>query len=175
MKSKKIGISIAIGIILVISFLAVNEFDLDQPEPVDVNEQELVEEQIVEITFEIKKIKLDDVTILVQLADTPEKSSLGLQFQEKLPYDEGMLFDFGNSRNLGMWMPNMKFSLDMIFFDEEGKVVSITENVPPCIPNENCTSIKSKSKARYVLEVTSGFVDQFNITSSSQLDLSSLK
>jgi len=167
MKSRKIGILISIGVILVISYLAVNEF-------VDLNPQEPVDEQIIEITFETTKIKIDDITILVQLADTPETSQFGLQFQEKLPYDEGMLFDFGNSRNIGMWMPNMTFSLDMIFFDEDGKVVTIAENVPPCVPDENCPAINSKSKARYVLEVTSGFVDQFNITSNSQLDLSSL-
>ena len=39
-------------------------------------------------------IKIDDVTLQVQIADTKPLQTRGLMFQEKLPYDQGMLFIF---------------------------------------------------------------------------------
>ena len=115
-------------------------------------------------------IRIDNVILDVQLADTREKRIKGLQFQEKLLDDEGMLFDFQEPKIISMWMPNMKFSLDMIWFDEQGKVIHIEENVEPCLSISDCPSFNGNGqKARYVLEITSGFIDKFNITKNSQL------
>ena len=49
-----------------------------------------------------------------------------------------------------------------------GSVVHIKTNVPPCvIPVEiaaGCPSFVPDGEATYILEVTSGFVEQYNIT-----------
>ena len=124
------------------------------------------------IKFSSKMIKIDDTMLEVQIADTNAKRIEGLQFQEKLPYDQGMLFDYTEPKVISMWMPNMKFSLDMIWFDEGGKVVYIEQDVEPCQSIKVCPSINANGqKAKYVLEVTSGFVDKFNITNDSLLSL----
>ena len=46
-------------------------------------------------------IKIDDVTLQVQIADTRPLQTRGLMFQEKLPYDQGMLFVFEDSGEIG--------------------------------------------------------------------------
>jgi len=93
-----------------------------------------------------------------------------LQFQEELAYDQGMLFDFVESRVISMWMPNMKFSLDMIWFDDKGNVMHIEKNMQPCDSIDSCKSVDPNGqKARYVLEVTSGFIDKFGINENSRL------
>jgi uncharacterized membrane protein (UPF0127 family) len=98
-------------------------------------------------------------------------------FQEQLPYDQGMIFVFEQPGLYSLWMLNMQFSLDMIWFDQDGKVVHIEKNIPPCktaIEITTCQSIVPEEDAVYVLEVTSGFVDQHNITKDSVLSIISI-
>jgi len=120
--------------------------------------------------FSINTIKIDNIVLAVQVADTSDTRKQGLQFQEELPYDQGMLFDFVESRVISMWMPNMKFSLDMIWFDDKGNVVYIEKNMQPCTSIDSCKSVNPNGqKARYVLEVTKGFIDKFGINENSKL------
>ncbi|KFM14879.1 putative ACR protein, partial [Marine Group I thaumarchaeote SCGC AAA799-P11] len=75
------------------------------------------------------------------------------------------------------WMLNMQFPLDMIWFDQDGKVVHIEENVPPCktaLEITTCQSVVPDEEATYILEVTSGFVVQNNITKDSILTIISI-
>jgi len=120
--------------------------------------------------FSTKKIKIDNIVLTVQVADTFDKRKQGLQFQEKLPYDQGMLFDFVESRVISMWMPNMKFSLDIMWFDDKGNIVYIEKNMQPCASIDFCKSVNpNEQKARYVLEVTKGFIDKFGVNENSKL------
>jgi uncharacterized protein len=41
--------------------------------------------------FPMGVIKIDDITLKVQIADTKPLQTRGLMFQEKLPYDQGMI------------------------------------------------------------------------------------
>ncbi len=66
----------------------------------------------------------------------------------------------------------MKFSLDMIWFDDNGNVIHIEKNVPPCDPTGHlpCPVYNQNGQpSKYALEVTSGFVDKYNITTNSKL------
>ncbi|MFY9301150.1 MAG: DUF192 domain-containing protein [Candidatus Nitrosotenuis sp.] len=123
-------------------------------------------------------IKIDDVTLQVQIADTKPLQTRGLMFQEKLPYDQGMLFVFEDEGVRSMWMLNMQFALDVIWIGADGKVVHIERDAQPCksaLETIACTFTNGNEKnAKYVLEVTSGFVDKFNITENSKLEIISI-
>lgn len=67
----------------------------------------------------------------VELADTPEKSEMGLMYRASMPKDHGMIFDFRPARDVSMWMKNCLFPQDMLFLDEKGKVLAIAENARP--------------------------------------------
>jgi len=131
-----------------------------------------VEHEVVE--FSRDTIMIDDIELTVQLADTEHRRADGLMFQEELPYDEGMLFVFDDSKKRTFWMGNMEFSLDIIWIDSQRNVVHIDNNVPPCETTETkaCPRYDSGGKdVKYVLEVTAGFVDEFNITEDSKIEL----
>jgi uncharacterized membrane protein (UPF0127 family) len=123
-------------------------------------------------------IKIDDVTLQVQIADTKPLQTRGLMFQEKLPYEQGMLFVFEGEDARSMWMLNMQFALDLLWLDSDGKVVHIEKDAQPCksaLETMACTFTNGNGKpAKYVLEVTSGFVDMFNITENSKLQIISI-
>ena len=131
------------------------------------------------VEFPRGMIKLDDKILEVQIAETPEQHTRGLSWSEKLPYDEGMLFVFDESGTHSMWMIGMLFNLDIIWLDENYNVVAIEKNVPSCVrsPVEVVACREngvSGDNAKYVLEVTAGFVDKFNITENSKMEIISI-
>ena len=129
------------------------------------------------VEFPRGTIMVDDIPLVVQIADTEPRRVRGLMFQDQLPFDQGMIFVFNQSGLYPLWMLNMQFSLDMIWFDQDGRVIHIEKDVPPCkTPLEiaACQSIVPDGQAIYILEVTSGFVDHNNITKDSILEIISI-
>ena len=130
------------------------------------------------VEFPRGTIILDDKTLEVQIADSDSLRARGLMFQDVLPYNEGMLFVFDGSDTRPMWMLNMQFNLDIIWFDEDSNVIAIEKDVPPCRTTVEVVACRengvSGDNAKYVLEVTAGFVDKFNITESSKMEIISI-
>tara|TARA_B110000014_G_scaffold36182_1_gene23194 strand:- start:45 stop:548 length:504 start_codon:yes stop_codon:yes gene_type:complete len=125
-------------------------------------------------------IQLDDEIIQVYIADTDPRRMRGLMWETEsfLADDKGMLFVFDEPGNRSMWMKNMQFHLDIIWFNQNGSVVAIQKNVPPCITPVEVMSCKSDGvtadNAQYVLEMISGYVDEHSITETSQLEIISI-
>ncbi len=129
------------------------------------------------VEFPRGTILVDDIPLEVQIADSKARQTRGLMFQEQLPYDQGMIFVFEESGLYSLWMLNVQFPLDMIWFDQDGNVVHIEKDSPPCktaLEITTCPSIVPDAEAVYVLEVTSGFIDQNNITYDSKLTIISI-
>ena len=130
--------------------------------------------------FLMGTIQLDDKILQVYIADTDPRRMRGLMFETEsfLADDKGMLFVFDEPGNRSMWMKNMQFHLDIIWFNENGNVVSIEKNVPPCITPVEVMSCKSvgvsADNTKYVLELISGYVDQHSITEDSHLKIISI-
>lgn len=66
----------------------------------------------------------------VEIADNAITQAKGLSGRESLPEKNGMLFLFSRLAKRGFWMPDMHFSLDMVWIKGD-KVVGISENIPP--------------------------------------------
>ena len=130
------------------------------------------------INFPRGTIKVDNIVLDVEIADTDATRTRGLMFRDKLPYSQGMLFVFKDSAVRSMWMLNMQFPLDVIWFDEAGNVVHIEQDAQPCksaLETAACTFQNAEGKkAQYVLEMTGGFVEKFGITENSKLKIISI-
>jgi len=130
--------------------------------------------------FLMGSVQLDEKILQVYIADTDPRRMRGLMFETEnfLDNDKGMLFVFDEPGNRSMWMKNMQFHLDIIWFDENGNVVSIEKNVPPCITPVEVMSCKSvgvsADNTQYVLELISGYVVQHSITEDSHLKIISI-
>ncbi len=135
------------------------------------------ESKLESVEFPRGTIMVDEVPLEVQIADTEPRRVRGLMFQDQLPFDQGMIFVFDEPGLYSLWMLNMQFSLDMIWFDKDGNVVHIEKDVPPCksaLEIATCQSVVPEGEALYVLEVTSGFIVQNNITEDSVLNIISI-
>jgi len=119
--------------------------------------------------YEVRKITIGDVTLDAEIADDSEKIEKGLMFREMLPENRGMLFIFEEERKYQFWMMNMKFNIDMIWLDANGKVVHIVEDAEPCIDaaHTSLCTFTPDEPAKYVLEVNSGFVQKHKINEDS--------
>ena len=103
------------------------------------------------------KIKLAGVTLTVELATTPAAQEQGLSDRDSMPADHGMLFVFNQEAEWGFWMHEMRFPLDMIWFNANRQAVFIEQDLPPCTPTA-CPVYTPPVNALYVLEVNAGFV-----------------
>ncbi len=134
--------------------------------------------KLAEVKFPKGVVKIDNVTLDVQVAETDAQRSRGLMFQNQIPYDQGMIFMMNNEQVIPIWMMNMQFPLDIIWFDGDGNVVHIAKYVQPCksaLETVTCPVDNGGGKqAKYVLEVTAGFVNKFNITKNSKLQIISI-
>jgi len=106
----------------------------------------------------------------VELAITPEEQERGLMFKKDLKEDEGMLFVFQDEGEYSFWMKNTFIPLDIIWVNQNEEVVFISENAQPCSEN-NCPSIDSGEKARYVLELKGGVSKSINLTVGGKAEI----
>ncbi|MDA5193659.1 DUF192 domain-containing protein [Govanella unica] len=95
----------------------------------------------------------------VEIADTDKERLRGLMYRKTLPDDGGMLFDYGEDREVAMWMRNTLIPLDMLFIDKAGVVRHIHENA---IPHDE-TPIASGVPVRAVLELKGGTVAKLGL------------
>lgn len=91
----------------------------------------------------------------VEIAATPAEQAHGLMDRTSMPSDHGMLFVFPQAQPLTFWMKDTLIPLDMLFFDEAHRLVTIRADVPPCRADP-CPTYASTAPARYVLELNAG-------------------
>jgi len=106
--------------------------------------------------IEDNTITINDISIDVEIADTPLKITQGLMHRESLGEKEGMLFIFRSEDYRSFWMKNTLIPLDIIFVAGNGTIVDIKENFQPC-EGDPCESYRSKARAKYVVEMNGGF------------------
>ena len=109
-------------------------------------------------------------TFSVEIADTQEEHALGLMYRDSMPADHGMIFLFPNEAPRRFWMKNTRIPLDIMYFDKDLKLVSISADTPPCRVS-NCPSYSSKAPAQYVLELNAGLAASLGVKVGDQLTL----
>ena len=78
--------------------------------------------------------------------------------KEKLKYNEGMLFPMEYNIN-SMWMKNTYIPLDVIFLDENMRILGYVVDTVPL----SLESISIDKKSNNILEMNSGSVKDFNM------------
>lgn len=90
----------------------------------------------------------------------------GLSGRVVLEQDAGMFFVFPRAGKHGIWMKEMQFPIDIIWLDEDLRVVTIAERVHPDTFPE---SFYPDEVAHYVLEVNAGYTAVHGIVPGIQL------
>jgi len=101
----------------------------------------------------------------IELATNEDQRRQGLQFRRSLAADAGMLFDFGETAPVSMWMLNTPISLDMVFFDAAGRVTQVVEDTTPL----STDIIASGGPVRGVLEVAAGTARRLGVHKGARI------
>ena len=111
------------------------------------------------LTFYDKSSKKIIIQIDIEIADNPAKRETGLMYRRSLPEKAGVLFIYSRRRPLYFWMNNTYIPLDIIFVDDDMKIVTISKNNKPLSED----SIPSYRYSMYAVEVNAGFCDRYGI------------
>ena len=66
-----------------------------------------------------------------------------------------MLFVFPSAQPRAFWMKRTRVPLDILFFDDQQRLVGLHHDTPPCT-GDPCPTYPSHAPARYVLELPAG-------------------
>jgi len=100
-----------------------------------------------------------EISFEVEIADTPAKRELGLQYRRELAADRGMIFLFPHEAEQTFWMKNTPIPLDMIFINSDHRIVGIAEQAVPFSLDPRSVGRSS----RFVLEVNGGLSKRYGI------------
>ena len=96
--------------------------------------------------------------IRAEVARDVNDQQRGLMFRTSLAPDHGMLFVFGAPGPRPFWMYHTLIPLDMLWLNQNRRIVFISANTPPCPSEkpEECPNYGGEAYAQYVLELAGG-------------------
>jgi uncharacterized membrane protein (UPF0127 family) len=124
----------------------------------------------VDITFETAPLSIETArgmshSFTVELALDSDQRALGLMNRREMASDHGMLFDFGTTRRVMMWMKNTYLPLDMLFIRADGTIATIRENAVPLSE----AIIDSREPVAFVVELNAGTVKRLGFAEGDRV------
>src|SRR5919109_1562425 len=116
------------------------------------------------------KVTLKGFELNADVPITSELMAKGLAVKNQLKENEAILFVFEESAKHSFWMKDMKFPIDIIWLDNDGKVVHIEQNLQPCVLVLICPNYIPNTDSQYVLETATEFTQRYNISVGTDID-----
>ncbi len=114
--------------------------------------------------FKRAKLKLGKVEIKIDVAKKTKDLQKGMMFKTSWGDIEGMLFVFPKEGFRSFWMKNTFLPLSIGFFDKKKVLLEVYDlKESKSMTQKNFDSVKSKTRAKYVLEVPKGWFKENNV------------
>ncbi len=95
----------------------------------------------------------------IEIAETEYETQTGLMYRETMEENQGMLFIFDNMSMHSFYMKNTQIPLDIVYIDDNLKIVSFQKNAKPF----DETGLSSGVPIKYVLEIKAGLSDKLGL------------
>jgi uncharacterized protein len=113
----------------------------------------------------------DGSTVHVELATTDAQREYGLMGRTSLPEGRGMLFVHNEAADHAYWMYHCKIGLDIVWMDENRRIVEMSPDTPPCRGKAStCPSYGGHEPSKYVLELPVGAIKKHRLTAGETID-----
>jgi uncharacterized protein len=158
--------------LLFLSVMAFGYFHFSRKSPTtnDSENEKFVFQKQGELTFlsQDNRIlsKLD-----IEIANTEYTREKGLMARATMADNQGMLFIFDYSQVQSFWMKDTILPLDMVFVDENYRIVHIAYDAVPFSE----TLISSEKPAQYVVEVNAGYCKKNHIGIGDKIQFKKLE
>jgi hypothetical protein len=110
-----------------------------------------------------------EVSVVVEVADTPEAREKGLMHREGLESGHGMLFVFDVVEPVAFHMLNVPFLVDIVFIGEDFEVKNVA-TMTPCRSNP-CPVWQSRDPVKYAVELPATFIKEHRIARGTKVSL----
>jgi uncharacterized membrane protein (UPF0127 family) len=114
-------------------------------------------------------LSVDSKIINTIVVDNHITRTKGLSGMQSLPKDTVMLFVFDKPDTYGIWMKDMRFPIDIIWLDEDGRIVWLENNVSPLTYPKVFFPPKD---SLYTIEAKPGFIEQNHLVVGKILSVS---
>lgn len=104
-------------------------------------------------------LKLKELCFRVDTANTEVQRQRGLSGRDNLSQDNAMVFTFDTPSRQCIWMRDMKFPIDIVWLDEQKKVLKIENNVAP----ETYPATFCADYTKYVVEINAGLAKSLDL------------
>jgi hypothetical protein len=115
---------------------------------------------------DLGRITINQTTFHAEIAADDETRRFGLMLRKSLPEKTGMLFIFDKPDIYPFWMRNTLISLDIIFIDENRKIINICT-----MPPETDEQCRSDRPALYVLELEAGSANRYHLEPGQPVEI----
>jgi uncharacterized membrane protein (UPF0127 family) len=137
-----------------------------------VNQLILFESYCKKMDIDGKEINanISGISLKLKVASTPATQAKGYMGSDKSPQDnEGILFIYDEPQPLSFWMKDVKFPLDIIFFDTQLNYINhATMDTTEEVDEFNIPKHISDKPARFAVELPCGWCEK-NMTSDCKL------
>ena len=167
MKKKQVLFFLTLTLLIIFTFYIINSLLLNKVEnfnSITDKDSYLLLSPEVKYDFESVNVEIkgDDYTLLV--ADSNEEQARGLGGVEYLDEYEGMIFIFDTPDFYVFWMRDTLIPLDIIWLDENKRVVYIKHEAQPESYFETPPAVYTPtSKALYVIELNGGQSERISL------------
>jgi uncharacterized membrane protein (UPF0127 family) len=106
------------------------------------------------------KVLISGTTFVTELQINEADRARGLSGRDELGDKQAMTFVFDSVGERCIWMKDMQFSIDIVWLNEQKKIVAVEQNVTPeTYPQNFC------HPGQYVIEFKSGTLQKYSISS----------
>ena len=123
------------------------------------------------VKLKTEKIKVGSLTVLAEIADTPDSRERGLMYRKSMGANEGMLFVFEYPQPMAFWMKNTLIPLSIGYFDQSGRLLDTHEMTPAVTGAVQPKTYPSTGDAKYALEMNKGWFTKHGVKVGSKLTL----
>ena len=118
--------------------------------------------------LETKTATINDTILEVEIAEKMIQQQKGLSGRKELEENKGMLFVYEEPHIPSFWMKDMNFPIDIIWINEDNKIIGIEKNVNPDTYPQTFTP---PDPVLSVLEVNAGWSDAYNIEIGDSINI----
>lgn len=102
----------------------------------------------------------------IEIADTDYETQTGLMYRNAMAENQGMLFIFPDATIHSFYMKNTEIALDILFIDEDLRIISFHKNARPF----DETGLSSQIPVQYVLEINAGMMEKWSLEVGDRLE-----
>jgi len=127
-----------------------------------------ITEKIDTVSNGLASFIYNEKTIQLEIAKTEEEKVKGLSGRNFLEKNKGLLFVYDDLDFYGIWMKEMNFPIDIIWLDQNFKVVEIADNVSP---NTFPKVFYPSNEAKYIIELNAGISKEIDLNVGSVINI----